>query len=556
MNRLPKEVEEMRQRTEMLIVALGFSLVLLAALVAALSPRAQSAFAQSDPRISISMGERTLPQGGATYLVGQFYNMPQDPNDETEFHSDLIFRLDMQRSSEGTWIEENECDPSLFGRNYTFNTWWRSDITVWAGGSNNFVVESDCPVGTYRILTTAKYRSTNTVLITTTNSVTIIHGPQVEIELSSEPYYRGNEIDVTMEFTYLNNLQDGSNLTYRADVMRIISENSRNYANDCEGTALGNISKSGETNDSNFNPSDNPSGTIDDQDGDGTVEISGQIPAICPTGRYSLTVKLRDSSKRELTSATKEFVVSTDPNASPSSKVEFSPQPPVAEGTEIDATIYFYDLQDGTNIRFRTDVTKRVNNADVIETSCHDSGIGLGYDVSATVSRNPYINRVTVSSSCPAGAYTLTSVISSTTGTELVTASAGFIVGDPDLKPTAPTITGYTAKQNSPFSQELPVGTGGDGTLSYNATGHPDGLSFNRSSRTMAGTPPNMDHSPSDTRSPTAMVIRTTLTSPLRSTRISRRPRPTCPTTRERWTNPSARSCRWAAAGTARFLIL
>ena len=63
------------------------------------------------------------------------------------------------------------------------------------------------------------------------------------------------------------------------------------------------------------------------------------------------------------------------------------------------------------------------------------------------------------------------------------------IFGDPDLKPTAPTITGYTAKQNSPFSQELPVGTGGDGTLSYNATGHPDGLSFNRSSRTMAGTP-------------------------------------------------------------------
>ena len=260
MNRLPKEVEEMRQRTEMLIVALGFSLVLLAALVAALSPRAQSAFAQSDPRISISMGERTLPQGGATYLVGQFYNMPQDPNDETEFHSDLIFRLDMQRSSEGTWIEENECDPSLFGRNYTFNTWWRSDITVWAGSLNNFVVESDCPVGTYRILTTAKYRSTNTVLITTTNSVTIIHGPQVEIELSSEPYYRGNEIDVTMEFTYLNNLQDGSNLTYRADVMKIHSENSRNYANDCEGTALGNISKSGETNDNNFNPSDNPSG--------------------------------------------------------------------------------------------------------------------------------------------------------------------------------------------------------------------------------------------------------------------------------------------------------
>ena len=69
------------------------------------------------------------------------------------------------------------------------------------------------------------------------------------------PTIRGNEIDVTMEFTYLNNLQDGSNLTYRADVMKIHSENSLNFANDCEGTALGNSSKSGESNDNNFNPS-------------------------------------------------------------------------------------------------------------------------------------------------------------------------------------------------------------------------------------------------------------------------------------------------------------
>ncbi len=152
----------MRQRTEMLTAALGLSLVLLAALVAALSPRAQSAYAQSDPRISVSIGESTLPQGGGTYLVGQYYNMPQVPNDDTEFHPDLISRLDMQRSLEGTWIEENGCDPNLFGRNYTFNTWWRSPVDVWSGGSDNLVIESDCPVGTYRILTTAKYRSTNT----------------------------------------------------------------------------------------------------------------------------------------------------------------------------------------------------------------------------------------------------------------------------------------------------------------------------------------------------------------------------------------------------------
>ena len=435
------------------------------------------------------MGESTLPQGGATYVVGQFSNMPQDPNDDTKFHPDLEFRLDMQRSSEGTWIEENGCDPSLFGRNYTFDTWWRSEITVWSGSLNNFVVESDCPVGAYRILTTAKNRSTNTVLITTTKSVTIIHGPQVEIELSSEPYYRGNEIDVTMEFTYLNNLQDGSNLTYRADVMKIHSENSLNFANDCEGTALGNSSKSGETNDNNFNPSYNPSGTIDDQDGDGTVEISGQIPATCPTGRYRLTVELRDSSKRELTSATKEFVVSTDPSATPSVRVSMSEDSPVTPGTEFNVTFSFFDLQDDTAIRYLDTLTNLGTNQPVGRMECGGGGVGWGQDVSSTVTRNPIVHRITITSDCPVGSYRLKSVIQDNSGNEIISGSIDFDIGDPDLTPTAPSVSNFTAKQNSPFSQQLPTGSGGDGTLSYTATPLPTGLSFNSSTRTIAGTP-------------------------------------------------------------------
>ena len=249
------------------------------------------------------------------------------------------------------------------------------------------------------------------------------------IEMSSDAFYRGATSDVTMEFSYLNNLQDGSNLSYRADIMRIISDFYLNWANDCEGTGLGNIDKSDETNDNNYNFNNNPSGTIDDQDGDGSVEISGQIPATCPTGRYRLTVELWDSSKNDLTSASAEFVVSTDPNATPSAKVELSPPSPVAEGTEIDATITYYDIKKGTRIRFLAQVTKRVGGKDVVEASCH--GSRLGQDVSSTVILNPEVHRYVISSSCPAGSYTISGVISTTTGTKIVSGEGDFTVGSP-----------------------------------------------------------------------------------------------------------------------------
>ena len=480
----------MHRRRELLIgVLIGLSFMLLASLAAAIAPRSRMAYAQSNPWISISIGEDTLPQGGATYLVGGLNNMPQDPNDDGKFHPDLRYRFDLERNDEGTWNEANECEePSFVGSDHYIGTWYRSPLDVGTGPVTGFTIPSNCPVGSYRILATAKY-SPNTIIVTSTRELTVIHGPALEIEMSSDAFYRGATSDVTMEFSYLNNLQDGSNLSYRADVMKLVGESSFNFANDCEGTGLGNIDKSDETNNKNFNFENNPSGSIDDPDGDSSVEISGQIPATCPTGRYRLTVELWDSSKSELTSATQEFVVSTDPNATPSSKIELSPPSPVTPGTEIDAIITFYDLQNGANIRYRTDVTKRVNDADVVESSCHSSGIGLGQDTQSTVSRNPIIMSVTVSSSCPAGSYQLKSVISDTAKNEIVSASADFTIGNPDLTPSAPAVSNYTAQVGTPFSKQLPEGSGGDGSLSYSTSGRPAGLDFTASSRTIAGTP-------------------------------------------------------------------
>ena len=485
----------MHRRRELLIgVLIGLSFMLLASLAAAIAPRSRMAYAQSNPWISISTGENTLPQGGATYLFGELHNMPQDPNDDGKFHPDLRYRFDLERNNEGTWTEANECEESsIVGSDNYIGTWYRSPLDVGTGYFSNLVIPSNCPVGSYRVLATAKY-SPNTIIVTSTRELTVIHGPAMEIKMSSAAFYRGATSDVTMEFSYLNNLQDGSNLSYRADIMRIISDFYLNWANDCEGTGLGNIDKSDETNDNNYNFNNNPSGTIDDQDGDGAVEISGQIPATCPTGRYRLTVELWDSSKNDLTSASAEFVVSTDPNATPSAKVELSPPSPVAEGTEIDATITYYDIQNDTRIRFLAQVTKRVGGKDVVEANCHGSGIGLGQDFSSTVTRNPEVHRYVISSSCPAGSYMLSGVISDTAKNEIVSASAGFVVGNPPPPNELPVFTHtsgatYQAKVGRQFNQTLTAGSGGDGTLRYTATGLPQGLGFSSGNRTVSGIP-------------------------------------------------------------------
>ena len=60
---------------------------------------------------------------------------------------------------------------------------------------------------------------------------------------------------------------------------------------------------------------------------------------------------------------------------------------------------------------------------------------------------------------------------------------------NPDLVPSAPTLSDQTGAVSTPLNILLPVGTGGDSPLSYTATNLPSGLSFNASTREITGTP-------------------------------------------------------------------
>ena len=55
--------------------------------------------------------------------------------------------------------------------------------------------------------------------------------------------------------------------------------------------------------------------------------------------------------------------------------------------------------------------------------------------------------------------------------------------------PNVESIPDTTAKLTRAFSLQLPLATGGDGSLDYSATGLPPGLTFITSTRTIAGTP-------------------------------------------------------------------
>ena len=184
-----------------------------------------------------------------------------------------------------------------------------------------------------------------------------------------------------------------------------------------------------------------------------------------------------------------EFVVSTDAGATPSVRVSMSEDSPVTPGTEFNVTFSFFDLQDGTAIRYLDTLTNTGTNQPVGGMVCGGSLVGWGQVVSSTVIRNPIVNRVTIASDCPVGSYRLKSVIQDGSGSEIVSGSIDFDIGNPDLTPTAPSVSNFTGKQNSPFSQQLPLGSSGDGTLSYAATPLPTGLTFTESTRTIAGTP-------------------------------------------------------------------
>ena len=477
----------MHRRKEFLIGSLiGLCIMLLALLAAVVAPRSRTVYAQDPPHVSISIGEATLPQGGSTYLFGTFQNLPKNPNDDGKFHPELRYRFDLDRHSEGTWSDANDCESDNFGNYKGIDTYWRDRLNIEVGAHNGLAIGSNCPVGRYRIRLAAKLTSSNTDLDTDTREYTVIAGPSVEIDLSSTSIMRGVQTDVTLRFSHLNNIQDDPTLSYRADIMRLISANSRNYANECEGTGIGNIDKS---NDASNGYSDSISGSLDYQDGDGTVEISGQIAATCSTGRYELQVSLWDASNYDLTTKKIEFVVSTDAGATPSVRVSMSEDSPVTPGTEFDVIFNFYDLQDNTAIRYLDTLTNTGTNQPVGGMDCGGSLVGWGQDASATVIRNPIVNRVTITSDCPVGSYRLKSAIQDNSGNEIISGSIDFDIGDPDLTPTAPSVLNFTAKQNSYFSEQLPLGSGGDGTLSYGATGMPVGLNFNISTRTIAGTP-------------------------------------------------------------------
>ena len=491
-------MEAMRKRRELLVcILIGTSFMLVASLVAAIAPRSKMATAQSETRISISIGESTLPQGGASYLVGQFFNLPQDPNDDGEFHPDHSFRFDLERNSEGTWSDANDCEESPIGENKRFITWYRSPIdfrTVFPGG---FQIPSNCPVGSYRVLATARLSSSPTDVVTQTHELTVIPGPQVTIDITSTPpFYRGAQIDVTMKFNHLNNLLDDNlpddkSLSYRADIMEIVSEDSFNYANECEGTGIGNVDKSTDATNS-FNRS--PSGAIDDQDNDGTVEVSGQIATTCPTGTFKLEVRLWDSSNSELTSKTVEYVISTDANASPTARMELS-ESTVQPGNTIDVTATFYDIQGDSNTRVYTEayVYQIVNGAQQTVSDCH--GPGMGYDVQTAVYRNPIVQTYTIADTCPTGSYTVKVHYLDSSNQEIISVSKVFTIGNPppppDLLPTFDTTWNptYTARERIQFTQQLIEGSGGDGTLTYEAEDLPPGLEFIASTRTVQGTP-------------------------------------------------------------------
>ena len=438
----------MRMQTKLSIVTVvGAGAFLLCALAVIFTLRAQTAYAQDPPHVSISIGEATLPQGGSTYLFGTFQNLPKNPNDDRKFHPELRYRFDLDRHSEGTWSDANDCESDNFGNYKGIDTYWRDRLDIEVGAHNGLAIGSNCPVGRYRIRLAAKLTSSNTDLDTDTREFTVIAGPSVEIDLSSTSIMRGVQTDVTLRFSHLNNIQDDPTLSYRADIMRLISANSRNYANECEGTGIGNIDKS---NDASNGYSDSISGSLDYQDGDGTVEISGQIAATCSTGRYELKVSLWDASNYDLTTKKIEFVVSTDAGATPSVRVSMSEDSPVTPGTEFDVIFNFYDLQDNTAIRYLDTLTNTGTNQPVGGMECGGSLVGWGQDVSSTVTRNPIVNRVTITSDCPEGSYRLKSAIQDNSGNEIVSSSIDFTIGDPATATPTPTATFTPAPTATP----------------------------------------------------------------------------------------------------------
>ncbi|MCY4081285.1 MAG: putative Ig domain-containing protein [Caldilineaceae bacterium] len=463
MNEHNTETKTLHWRKEFLIGSLiGLCVMLLALLAVVVSPRPRTAQAQSDsPRVAISVGDSTMNQGDVTWVHASFHNMPQDPNDDKAFG--VYFRYYFDRNSDGTWTNADGCAENLVGGDLYITTWYRSP---WDHGASPFAITTTCQVGDYRIRVSVKDKTTHTEVVSGTHDITVSLGPSVNIAMPSTSYYRGSALNPTINF---NNLVQGADYTYKAFLM---ARNPPNYADICEGTGLD------RNNTFALNAvSGNP------------VQKTVTITDDCPTNEYKIEVKLYDSDDRKRGSDVKEFEITTDPNATPSVTVSLSEPSPIAPGTEFEVIFKFYDIQPGTAVVSLDTMTNTSTNQAVGEMDCGGSLVGWGVDVSGTVNHNPDLNSITIPSDCPAGSYRIVSKMKNSSGNEIISGSVDFVIGDPDLTPSAPSVSNMTAKQNSPFSQQLPVGTGGDGTLSYTATNLPTGLSFITSTRTIQGTP-------------------------------------------------------------------
>ncbi len=463
MNEHNTETKALHWRKEFLIGSLiGMCVMLLALLAVVVSPQPRAAQAQSDsPRVAISVGNSSLNQGDKTWVHVSFHNMPQDPDDDEAFG--VYFRYYFDRNSDGTWTNADGCAEDLVGGDKYITTWYRSP---WEHGASDFAITTTCQVGNYRIRVSVKDKSTHTEVVSGTRDITVSLGPSVTIEMPSGPHYRGAAINPKIKF---NDLGQGDDYTYTAYLM---ARNPRNYADECEGTGL----------------ERNRTFTLNDVSGN-PIEKTVTITADCPTNEYDINVRLEDADERYRGSDAKEFEITTDPNATPSVTVSLSEPSPIAPGTEFKVIFKFYDIQPGTAVVSLDTMTNTSTNQAVGEMDCGGSLVGWGVDVSGTVNHNPDLNSITIPSDCPEGSYRIVSKIKNSSGNEIISGSVDFIIGYPDLTPSAPSVSNITAKQNSPFSQQLPVGTGGDGTLSYTATNLPAGLSFITSTRTIQGTP-------------------------------------------------------------------
>ena len=463
MDRFRRGTEGFQRRKEFLIGSLiGFCVVLLALLAAVVAPQPRAALAQSDPRVVISVGGSTMIQGQVTWVHASFYNMPQNPNDDGAF-GNISFRYYFERSSDGSWTNADSCTEDLVGSNLYITTWWRSP---WEHGASSFALSTTCPVGSYRLRVSVTNRDDNTELVSGTHDFTVSLGPSVTVDMPTGPYYRGTSFNPTIKF---NDLVQGADYTYSAYLM---ARNPANYAEICEGTGL-ERNKTFALNNASGNP----------------VQKTVTVTDNCPRNEYTLKVKIKDSDDRERGSKDVDFEVETDPNATPSVGVTMSESSPVAPGTEFDIIFNFYDIQHGKLIKHLETMTDKTTNQPVGRNACGGGLVGWGHDVQATFNSNPLVIEITIPSDCPAGDYRVASQIQDSSGSEIVSGSIDFVIGYPDLTPTAPSISGYTAKQNAPFSQQLPEGSGGDGTLTYEATPLPAGLSFIATTRTITGTP-------------------------------------------------------------------